>query len=79
MYCHALTAARGGQFFKIPCEDMPLEDGLVGMWPYDLRLGELVYSDLIAALHDWARTHNLRYRIYVTRDRFEPAVGKPMS
>ncbi len=76
MYCHALAASKGDQLFQIPCEDIPLGDGLVGIWPYELGLSGPVYSELIAALHDWARASGLRYRIYVTRDCFEPAETK---
>ncbi len=73
MYCHTLAASKGDQLFQIPCEDAPLSENLIVMWPYEMGLGGLAYSELIAALHDWARTQDLHYRIYVTRDRFEPA------
>jgi len=74
MYCHALAASKGNQSFQISCEDAPLGEGLVVMWPYALGLSGPVYSDLVAALHDWARAGGLRYRIYVAQNRFEPAV-----
>jgi len=73
MYCHDLRALRDGTTYTIQCEDSPVSDGLVGIWPYDLQLDADTYSSLIKALHEWAADEGLFYRIYVTCDRFEPA------
>ncbi len=71
MYCHELRALRDGTTYTIQCEDSPVSDGLVGIWPYDLQMDAATYSSLITALHEWAADEGLFYRIYVTRDRFE--------
>jgi len=72
MYCHDLRASFGGTTYTIPCEDSPNSDGLVVIWPYELKMDENIYSNLIIALHEWAANEGLTCRIYVTRDRFEP-------
>lgn len=77
MYCHGLTASKDGKIYEIPCEDSPLNQGLIVMWPYELDLDDDTYSDLIRILHDWAGTNGLNYRIYITSDRFEPATACP--
>ncbi len=58
--------------YTIPCEDTPASDGLVVIWPYDLQMDPSTYSSLIQSLHEWAEKEELFYRVYVTRDRFEP-------
>jgi hypothetical protein len=80
MYCHDLRASFGGTTYTIPCEDSPSSDGLVAIWPYELKMDPIIYSNLIKALHQWASNEGLSYRIYVTRDRFESdlvATNKP--
>lgn len=76
MYCHDLRAAKDGESFQVPCEDSPASEGLVGIWPYELKMDSTRYTDLISALHAWAADERLSYRLYVTRDRFEtgPAI-----
>lgn len=71
MYCHDLRASKGSESFEVPCEDSPASDGLVAIWPYDLKMDSKRYADLISALHAWAAHEGLSYRLYVTRDRFE--------
>ena len=71
MYCHDLRASFGGTSFIIPCEDSPGGDGLVVIWPYELKMDPNMYSRLINALHEWAAKEGLTYRIYATRDTFE--------
>lgn len=77
MYCHDLRAAKDGESFQIPCEDSPASEGLVGIWPYELKMDSKCYVDMISALHAWAAHEGLNYRLYVTPDRFEtgPAVN----
>ena len=70
MYCHQLTASKGDLELEIPCEDMPA--GPIGIWPYTLELDAPVYDDLLMALRAWATSIGVNYRLYVTKDRFEP-------
>ena len=70
MYCHHLTATKGAVQLEIPCEDTPA--GFVGIWPYTLELDAPVYDDLLIALRTWATGISRNYRIYITKDRFEP-------
>lgn len=77
MYCHDLRASFAGATYTIPCEDSPVSDGLVAIWPYELQMDPSTYSNLVQSLHDWASNEGLSYRIYVTRDRFEP--GQPVT
>lgn len=70
MFCHDLRVSNGGTTYTIPCEDSP--DGLIVMWPYELKMAASTYTNLIHALHEWATEEEILYRIYVTRDHFEP-------
>ncbi len=72
MYCHDLRASNGGTTYTIPCEDSPVSEGLVAIWPYELEMAASTYANLIQALHDWAANEGLFYRIYVTPNHFEP-------
>ncbi len=73
MYCHELKASKGDVIYTIPCEDSPVSEGLIGIWPYELQTDASTYSSLIQAIHDWATDEGLLYRIYISRDCFEPA------
>jgi hypothetical protein len=69
MYCHSLTASKHSLDLQVPCEDTP--DGFVGIWPYDLKISESEYLDLLVALRAWAKTIQTEYRLYVTGDEYE--------
>jgi hypothetical protein len=71
MYSHDLRASKDGLEYLIPCEDSPMSDGLIAMWPYELKLGEATHLDLLEGLLEWASTSGIKYRIYKTRDEYE--------
>ena len=71
MYRHSLVMAKGETVYTIPCEDSPLGEGLVLMWPYELAIEPPLYQDLLAGLREWARCAGMRYRIYTTESTYE--------
>jgi len=72
MFCHLLKVTKDGEEFEIQCEDSPLSEGLICIWPYEHGMSDSKYSEVVSALHDWATSEGLKYRIYVTREHFEP-------
>lgn len=73
MYCHSLTAKKGGLQYDVPCEDSPM--GFVGVWPYELELDDISYRNFIESLIEWANSIGLEYRIYTTRHEFITNAG----
>lgn len=71
MYCHSLRASKAGRQYEIPCEDLPLSDGLVGMWLYELNLDEAVRQDLLEGLTQWAQSSGMKCRLYLTRSDYQ--------
>jgi hypothetical protein len=71
MYCHDLRASKGARQISIPCEDLPIRDGTVGLWLYELILDEATSRDLMEGLLEWAKASGMKFRIYATRDHFE--------
>ncbi len=71
MYCHSLKLTKGGRQYEIPCEDSPLSDGLVAMWPYELKLEESTFQDLLKGLLEWANASGMKYRIYKSKNDYE--------
>ena len=68
MYCHRLTATKGGKHVNIPCEDTPA--GFLGVWPQGLQLEEPALHELLKALRDWADSSGRVYRIYTSTDEY---------
>ena len=71
MYCHHLTAGKDGLELEVPCEDLPVAEKLVGLWPYTLNLEPELSGDLLKGLVAWANASGLKYRIYTTKEAFE--------
>lgn len=71
MYCHSLKMAKGGRVYEVPCEDTPLSNGLVAMWPYALNLEEAAFQDLLSGLREWAERSSMKYRIYTSKNDYE--------
>ncbi len=79
MYTHRLLMAKRGREYDIPCEDSPLSTGLVAMWPYELKIEDQVYEDLLDGLRTWASHSGLKYRIYKTRNEYETNVSNSVK
>ena len=71
MYCHSLKMVKGDIEYEVPCEDSPLANGLVAMWPYTLNLNTAALQDLLKGLRDWAKSSGIKYRIYTSRNDYE--------
>jgi len=77
MYCHSLKMAKGGRVYDVPCEDLPLSNGRVGIWPYVLNLEEAVFQDLLIGLREWANHSGMKYRIYKSENNYETNDNTP--
>ena len=71
MYCHLLRLAKNASVYEVQCEDIPLCNGLVGMWPYALDLEDSIYQDLLSGLRQWAKHSGIKYRIYTSKNDYE--------
>lgn len=69
MYCHSLRLSKGEQSYDVPCEDTPA--GFVGIWPYELKVADVVLQDICVALREWASQSGMRYRLYTSAEKFE--------
>ena len=75
MYCHSLTAMKGGRHSDVPCEDTP--DGFLGVWPHGLDLEERMLDDLLNGLREWADSSGRVYRIYTSADAYLTNESQP--
>jgi len=71
MYCHLLKLSKGNRVYEVQCEDSPLSNGLVGMWPYSLNLEDAEYQDLLLGLREWAKHSGMKYRMYTSKNEYE--------
>jgi len=71
MYCYSLKMAKGGGQYEVPCEDSPISDGLVAIWPYELQLDEAIFQDLLNGLREWADSSAVKYRLYKLKIDYE--------
>lgn len=71
MYCHTLKVSKGDRQYEVPCEDLPLSDGLVGIWLYPLNLDEATCQDLQQGLVQWAQSSDMKYRFYLTSNDYQ--------
>ena len=71
MYCHSLQLTNAERTYEVPCESLPGNDNLLGIWPYELELHADLYEELLGALREWANTSGFAYRLFTSRDKFE--------
>jgi len=71
MYSHLLRVKKSGSAYEIPCEDMPVSNGVIGIWPYELNLHPSEYQGLLQALREWAISSGLKYRLYTSKNDYE--------
>lgn len=75
MYSHLLTVTKSGVVYEVPCEDLPMSNGLVGIWAYDLMLQPGELQDLLQGLREWAKGSGLKYRLYTSKNDYESNQG----
>jgi hypothetical protein len=77
MYCHLLKLTKGNCVYEVQCEDLPMSNGLVGMWPFALNLEGATYQDLLSGLREWAGQSGMKYRIYTRKNQYETNEATP--
>lgn len=70
MYCHDLIAKNGQCCIRIPCEDLPVEENIIGVWLYDLDISAKHHEELQLALLEWANGLGIKCKVYINRDKF---------
>jgi hypothetical protein len=69
MYSHALKLSRKSETYDVPCESTP--SGIVAIWPYELKVSDAAFQELLAVLREWASQSGLRYRLYTSPRDYE--------
>jgi hypothetical protein len=75
MHSHLLKVTKSGAAYEVPCEDMPVSNGLIGIWPYELNLHPGELQGLLQALREWATSSGLKYRLYTSKNDYESNEG----
>lgn len=77
MYSHSLKLSKGSETYTVSCEDTP--SGFVGIWPYDLKVADTTFQELLAVLRQWAYQSGFQYRLYTSATDYETNDTKAQS